>query len=157
MFEVIHNSAEDKPRNTPKAPCPEGTYLATIVKAEPRTSQYSVSDDNPQGRELSIWLDIEHNGAVYRVFDSIAATKKYRLNELLDALQMPHIDNACRGLDEDQLTEKDVGVRVYHSASGKAKAGEYLRVDSLPKKAQRHTAAAPKVTKRAVREEDIPF
>lgn len=136
--------------------CPEGTYRATITKAEGRESPFDNvrTADNPRGLEINLWLDIEHDGQRYRVFDSIAVTRILRLNELLDACGLPHIDTATKRFEESNLEGREILMRVWHSKSGKAKAGEFIRLPN-----EKRTATAPRVTRKAAQTnaDDIPF
>lgn len=107
MIDLIHGSSEDKARKSGggSGPCPEGTYTATISKAEGRESPFEnmKTPDNPRGLVVTLWFDIETGGQRYRVFEDVAVTRILRLNELLDACMLPHIDTATKRFEEANL------------------------------------------------------
>lgn len=158
MIDLIHGSSEDKARKSGggSGPCPEGTYTATISKAEGRESPFEnmKTPDNPRGLVVSLWFDIETGGQRYRVFEDVAVTRILRLNELLDACMLPHIDTATKRFEEANLEGREILLRVWHSQNGKAKAGDFIRPTQ-----QRSTAAAAKVSRKAVQPgaDGIPF
>ena len=158
MIDVIHGSSEDKARKSGggSGPCPEGTYTATISKAEGRESPFEnmKTADNPRGLVVSLWFDIETGGQRYRVFEDVAVTRILRLNELLDACALPHIDTATKRFEEANLEGREILLRVWHSQNGKAKAGDFIRPTQ-----QRSTAAAAKPSRKAVQPgaDGIPF
>lgn len=158
MIDVIHGSSEDKARKSGggSGPCPEGTYTATISKAEGRESPFEnmKTPDNPRGLVVSLWFDIETGGQRYRVFEDVAVTRILRLNELLDACMLPHIDTATKRFEEANLEGREILLRVWHSQNGKAKAGDFIRPTQ-----QRSTAAAAKPSRKAVQPgaDGIPF
>lgn len=158
MIDLIHGSSEDKARKSGggSGPCPEGTYTATISKAEGRESPFEnmKTPDNPRGLVISLWFDIETGGQRYRVFEDVAVTRILRLNELLDACALPHIDTATKRFEEANLEGREILLRVWHSQNGKAKAGDFIRPTQ-----QRSTAAAAKPSRKAVQPgaDGIPF
>ena len=158
MIDLIHGSIEDKARKSGggSGPCPEGTYTATISKAEGRESPFEnmKTPDNPRGLVVSLWFDIETGGQRYRVFEDVAVTRILRLNELLDACALPHIDTATKRFEEANLEGREILLRVWHSQNGKAKAGDFIRPTQ-----QRSTAAAAKPSRKAVPPgaDGIPF
>jgi hypothetical protein len=158
MIDLIHGSSEDKARKSSGAggPCPEGTYTATISKAEGRESPFEnmKTTDNPRGLVVTLWFDIETGGQRYKVFEDIAVTRILRLNELLDACALPHIDTATKRFEESNLEGREILLRVYHSQNGRAKAGDFIRPTQ-----QRTTATAAKPGRKAVRPgaDEIPF
>ena len=158
MIDLIHGSSEDKARKSGGAGglCPEGTYTATISKAEGRESPFEnmKTPDNPRGLVVSLWFDIETGGQRYRVFEDVAVTRILRLNELLDACALPHIDTATKRFEEANLEGREILLRVWHSQNGKAKAGDFIRPTQ-----QRSTAAAAKPSRKAVQPgaDGIPF
>lgn len=158
MIDLIHGSSEDKARKSGggSGPCPEGTYTATISKAEGRESPFEnmKTPDNPRGLVVSLWFDIETGGQRYRVFEDVAVTRILRLNELLDACALPHIDTATKRFEEANLEGREILLRVWHSQNGKAKAGDFIRPTQ-----QRSTAAAAKPSRKAVQPgaDGIPF
>ena len=158
MIDLIHGSSEDKARKSGggSGPCPEGTYTATISKAEGRESPFEnmKTPDNPRGLVVSLWFDIETGGQRYRVFEDVAVTRILRLNELLDACALPHIDTATKRFEEANLEGREILLRVWHSQNGKAKAGDFIRPTQ-----QRSTAAAAKPSRKAVApgSDGIPF
>ena len=158
MIDLIHGSSEDKARKSGggSGPCPEGTYTATISKAEGRESPFEnmKTPDNPRGLVVSLWFDIETGGQRYRVFEDVAVTRILRLNELLDACGLPHIDTATKRFEEANLEGREILLRVWHSQNGKAKAGDFIRPTQ-----QRSTAAAAKPSRKAVQPgaDGIPF
>lgn len=158
MIDLIHGSSEDKARKSGggSGPCPEGTYTATISKAEGRESPFEnmKTTDNPRGLVVSLWFDIETGGQRYRVFEDVAVTRILRLNELLDACALPHIDTATKRFEESNLEGREILLRVWHSQNGKAKAGDFIRPTQ-----QRSTAAAAKPSRKAVQPgaDGIPF
>ena len=158
MIDLIHGSPEDKARKSGggSGPCPEGTYTATISKAEGRESPFEnmKTPDNPRGLVVSLWFDIETGGQRYRVFEDVAVTRILRLNELLDACALPHIDTATKRFEEANLEGREILLRVWHSQNGKAKAGDFIRPTQ-----QRSTAAAAKPSRKAVQPgaDGIPF
>ena len=158
MIDLIHGSSEDKARKSGggSGPCPEGTYTATISKAEGRESPFEnmKTPDNPRGLVVSLWFDIETGGQRYKVFEDVAVTRILRLNELLDACMLPHIDTATKRFEEANLEGREILLRVWHSQNGKAKAGDFIRPTQ-----QRSTAAAAKPSRKAVQPgaDGIPF
>jgi hypothetical protein len=110
--------------------------------------------DNPRGLVVSLWFDIETGGQRYRVFEDVAVTRILRLNELLDACMLPHIDTATKRFEEANLEGREILLRVWHSQNGKAKAGDFIRPTQ-----QRSTAAAAKPSRKAVQPgaDGIPF
>ena len=158
MIDLIHGSSEDKARKSGggSGPCPEGTYTATISKAEGRESPFEnmKTPDNPRGLVISLWFDIETGGQRYRVFEDVAVTRILRLNELLDACMLPHIDTATKRFEEANLEGREILLRVWHSQNGKSKAGDFIRPTQ-----QRSTAAAAKPSRKAVQPgaDGIPF
>lgn len=158
MIDLIHGSSEDKARKSGggSGPCPEGTYTATISKAEGRESPFEnmKTPDNPRGLVVTLWFDIETGGQRYRVFEDVAVTRILRLNELLDACMLPHIDTATKRFEEANLEGREILLRVWHSQNGKAKAGDFIRPTQ-----QRSTAAAAKPSRKAVQPgaDGIPF
>jgi len=157
MIDLIHGSGEDKARKSGgSGPCPEGTFTATISKAEGRESPFEnmKTPDNPRGVVVTLWFDIETGGQRYKVFEDIAVTRIMRLNELLDACALPHIDTATKRFEESNLEGREILLRVYHSQNGRAKAGDYIRPTQ-----QRSTAAAAKPSRKAVQPgaDGIPF
>ena len=158
MIDLIHGSSEDKARKSGggSGPCPEGTYTATISKAEGRESPFEnmKTPDNPRGLVVSLWFDIETGGQRYKVFEDVAVTRIMRLNELLDACMLPHIDTATKRFEEANLEGREILLRVWHSQNGKAKAGDFIRPTQ-----QRSTAAAAKPSRKAVQPgaDGIPF
>jgi hypothetical protein len=158
MIDLIHGSSEDKARKSSGAggPCPEGTYTATISKAEGRESPFEnmKTPDNPRGLVVTLWFDIETGGQRYKVFEDIAVTRIMRLNELLDACALPHIDTATKRFEESNLEGREILLRVWHSQNGRAKAGDFIRPTQ-----QRTTATAAKPGRKAVQPgaDGIPF
>jgi hypothetical protein len=158
MIDLIHGSSEDKARKSSGAVwcCPEGTYTATISKAEGRESPFEnmKTPDNPRGLVVSLWFDIQIGGQRYRVFEDVAVTRIMRLNELLDACMLPHIDTATKRFEESNLEGREILLRVWHSQNGKAKAGDFIRPTQ-----QRSTATAAKPGRKAVAPgaDEIPF
>ena len=147
MVELIHGTSD----NTPRRPevIPEGTYAAEIVKAEGRESPFQNARPawNPKGLEINLRFAVQVAGARMTAFDSIAVTKILRLNELLDAAGLPHITDDCKRFEETNLEGKVIGIRIYHNANGKAKVGEYLRVEMVPGHTPtKRTAAAAKAS-----------
>lgn len=148
---IIHNSndeqAKTKTTRTDKV-LPAGTYEAEIVKATARQSEYSKSNDNPDGWELSLWIDVQHQGERYRVFDGIPCTHVNRINEVLTACGLPRLTPKVARFEESVLEGCMPKIRTYVTkTSGKAKVGDYL--EGQPR------AAKPAAT--TVSEDKIPF
>lgn len=148
---IIHDSndeqAKAKVSRTDKV-LPAGTYQAEIKKATARQSEYSKSTDNPDGWELSLWIDVEHEGDIYRVFDSIPCTHVNRLNEVLGACGLPRLTRKVARFEESNLEGCMPKIRTYVTkTTGKAKVGDYL--EGQPQ------AAKPAAT--TVGEDKIPF
>jgi hypothetical protein len=157
MIELIHGSPDDKARkSSATGPCPTGTHTAKIAKCAGRESPFENvrTEENPKGLVVSVWLDIETGGQRYRIFEDIPVTRILRLNELLDACGLPHIDRATKAFEESNLEGRDVLVRVWHTQNGRAKAGEFMRATQ-----QRSTATAAKPGRKAIASgmDDIPF
>ena len=131
MATIIHGTPDgNRPQREQKSfeqfVFPPGSYDFEIVKSQERTHQYSVSDSNPDGHEISLWLDAEIDGKRRRMFDSIALTKVWRLNQVLRAAGLPTIDAKVGSINESCLEGARVRARVYHTGSGRAKIGDYL-------------------------------
>jgi len=148
---IIHNSndeqAKTKTTRTDKV-LPAGTYEAEIVKATARQSEYSKSNDNPDGWELSLWIDVQHQGERFRVFESIPTTHVNRLNEVLAACDLPKLTPKIHRIEESNLEGHVVTIRTFVTKSNKARVGDFTKRTSKPSPAK----AAVKVD-----DSDIPF
>lgn len=102
---------------------PAGVYVAEIVKASDRQSEYAKTDANPEGWEVSIWLDIEHEGQRVRKFDSIKRTDPARMNEYLAACNLPALAAKQPELNPEILNGHTVAVEIWIKRSGKNGVG----------------------------------
>jgi hypothetical protein len=152
VINVIHGSSDDKPKTTPGArneePLPAGTYEAEIAKSTARQSDFSKTSDNPDGWEISLWLDVQHNGKRFRVFESIPATHVNRINEVLVACDLPKLTPKTHRIEEAVLEGQIVGIRTYVTKGNKARVGDFMR----PK-----VKTTPAKTVAKVDDSDIPF
>jgi hypothetical protein len=98
---------------------PAGTYVAEITKAADRQSEYAKTDANPEGWEVSLWLDIEHEGRRVRKFDSVKRSDPARMNEYLDACNLPALAPNQPELNPEVLEGHTVAVEVWIKRSGK--------------------------------------
>lgn len=126
-----------------------GKYTGKIAKAEFKFSQYCKNKSNPEGECLSIWTDVYNTyNERKRLFDDIPVTDKLKLDELLDALDLPTTANIDE-IDTLEIEGKTVGVivDVYTSKVGK-KSNIVRSYDSL---------ADETFEKRSTDESDAPF
>ena len=151
---IIHNSndeqAKTKTTRTDKV-LPAGTYEAEIVKATARQSEYSKSNDNPDGWELSLWIDVHHEGKRFRVFNSIPITHVNRISQALAAAGLPVLSAGMKSFEESVLHGQTVTIRTFVSKAGKARIGDYI----APKAVIPGKKAGPSRGK--VDASDIPF
>ena len=100
---------------------PDGEYRGTVVHSKWITSQYSISQYNPKGTCLSVWVDIKQkNNQTKRLFDKISVTNPTRLNELRSACGLNPIGKND-DFNEDDVLNEHVIVKVikYTSKVGK--------------------------------------
>lgn len=158
MVKVIHGSKENTPGGNKPEVLPNGTYAFEIVKSEARQSPFDnvKTTDNPEGWEVNLWLDTTLDGKRYRLFESIAVTKIYRLNEVLAAAGFPLLTKDAKGFEETILEGRTVRVVTEIGKNGKARPKEYLKdmartLDAKPGK------PAAKATATDLADSDIPF
>ena len=126
-----------------------GKHTGKIAKAEFKFSQYCKNKSNPEGECLSIWTDVYSTyNERKRLFDDIPITDKLKLSELLNALELPVIDNVDE-IDTLEIEGKTVGVIVDVYTSKVGKVSNIVRsYDSL---------ASETFEKRSTDESDAPF
>lgn len=90
---------------TPLAP---GKYWGTINKVEEK-SGWRVTDQNPSGDCLSIWVDCDDNGTRKRVFATVASNWTKKLMAIADCAGITGPQRGQEDWDEKML----VGERVY--------------------------------------------
>jgi hypothetical protein len=97
-----------------------GEYVGKIKKAEWTTSEYLINDYNKSGTCLSVWVDIDYDGEIKRIFDKISITSPTKLNALLQAVGLTSVKKG-ENFNEKPLNGKQVYVEVdqYTSKAGK--------------------------------------
>jgi len=155
---LIWNSGEEKARKEPttvlQEVLPAGEHEAEVVKSESRQSPFDnvKTAQNPEGWELSLWLDVHVNGKRFRVFDGIPATHTERITTVLASAGLPVPSAGMKDFNEEVLLGRTVRIRTYLSkTTGKAKVGDYL----APKAVIEGKKAGPGKVK--VDASDIPF
>ena len=86
-----------------------GTYEGKIIKAYWRESEYQIRPNNPLGECLSLWIDINHNGLIKRVFSDISIADKTRISQLMDSAgvsETPELTNKKLNLAVEKYTSK---------------------------------------------------
>lgn len=157
-MKLIWDSGEEKARKEPttvsQEVLPAGEYDAEVVKSEQRqsTQSWMKTDANPEGWELTLWLDVHVNGKRFRVFDGIAATHTERTKTVLASAGLPVPAKGMKEWNEEVLLGTTVRIRTYLSkTTGKAKVGDYIASKSvIPVK-------KPGTSKVQVDASDIPF
>lgn len=111
-----------------------GVYEGKIVKAHWRESEYQVRPNNPLGECLSLWIDIEHNGLIKRIFCDIGINDKAKIAELMES----------SGVSETtDLNNKKLNFAVEKYTSKVGKVSNIVRSFS-PAKVERKTSAKKK-------------
>jgi len=98
-----------------------GKYTGKIKKVEWVKSQYSVTEYNPDGTCLSVWIDIPtKDGMTKRVFDKISITSPTKLNQLRISAGLKPVKKGDN-FDEAPLQGKSIELEVdrYTSKAGK--------------------------------------
>lgn len=98
-----------------------GVYEGKIKKVEWIESEYSVTQYNPKGTCLSVWVDILlDEGGTKRVFDKISITNPTKLNDLRTAAGLKPVKKG-EDFDEKPLEGKLITIEVdeYKSKAGK--------------------------------------
>ena len=98
-----------------------GAYEGKIKKVEWIKSEYSVTQYNPDGVCLSVWIDISlEDGETKRVFDKISITNPSKLNELRLAAGLKSVKKG-ENFDEKPLQGKTIELEIdrYTSKAGK--------------------------------------
>lgn len=103
---------------------PAGMYVAEITKASERQSEYAKTDANPDGWEISVWLDIQHEGRTVRKFDSVKRSDPTRMNEYLDACNLPALGPGQPELNPEILEGHTVAVELWVKRNGKNGVGK---------------------------------
>lgn len=159
-MKLIWNSGEEKqpngPSNISQDALPAGEYQGEVVKSEARQSQFdnAKTSANPEGWELSLWIDVHHNGKRFRVFDSIPITHVNRISQALASAGLDVPAAGEKSFDEERLYGKTVTIRTYISRNtGKARIGDYI----APKAVIQGKKAGPSRGGKTVDHSDIPF
>lgn len=156
-MKLIWNSDDEKKPNGPSTvsqeALPAGEYQGEVYKSFSRQSDYSKSSDNPEGWELSLWIDVHHDGKRYRVFDSIPVTHVNRISSALASAGLPVLAAGMKDFEESNLEGKTVTIRTFVSKAGKSRIGEYL----APKAVIPGKKAGPSRASKTVDHSDIPF
>lgn len=125
---------------TPLAP---GTYWGTINKVEEK-SGWRVTDQNPSGDCLSIWVDCDDNGSRKRVFVTVASNWTKKLMAIAECAGVPGPQQGQDDWDEQELVNERVYVQTgtYIPQRGKNAGVEQASIESwVPK--HRQPAEAP--------------
>ena len=120
---------------TPLAP---GTYWGTIAKVEEK-SGWRVSEQNPSGNCLSIWVDCDENGARKRVFVTVEAHHTNKLAAIADCAGIPGPQRGVEDWDEQELVNERVYVKTgtYVPQRGKNSGVEQASIENwVPKRHQ---------------------
>jgi hypothetical protein len=102
---------------------PAGVYVAEITNASERQSDYAKSDGNPDGWEISVWLDIQHEGKRVRRFDSVRRNNPQRMNEYLAACNLPSLGPTQPELNPDAMIGHAIAVELWIGRNGKNRVG----------------------------------
>jgi hypothetical protein len=171
-----------KPQHQPRECLPAGFHFGKVELVEEKAG-WRITERNPSGHCLSIWVDVDHGGQRHRVFASVATNWVAKLSEVAASAGVPGPVRGEPVWDEQQL----VGTRVYvETGTYEAKSGrdagatkpsiiQWVPVERQPRdtettqeRRQRHdpeevtaprarrATAAQKITAR-VAEDDIPF
>lgn len=130
-MKLIWNSGEEQEKKQPSTSnevLPAGEYQGEVVKSQSRQSQFDNvrTEANPEGWELSLWIDVYHDGKRYRVFDSIPVTHVNRISSALASAGLPVLAAGMKSFEESNLEGKTVTIRTFVSKAGKSRIGEYL-------------------------------
>jgi hypothetical protein len=156
---LIWNSGEEPDKKQPGTfvddVLPAGEYQGEVVKSESRQSPFDNvrTEANPEGWEWSVWVDVQHNGKRYRLFDSIPITHTNRITSALASAGLPVPSAGMKAIEESVLLGKTVTVRTFVSKAGKARIGDYL----APKAVILGKKAGPSRASKTVDHSDIPF
>lgn len=156
-MKLIWNSGEEKQPNGPSTmsqdALPAGEYQGEVVKSEARQSQFDnvKTAANPEGWELSLWIDVHHEGKRFRVFDSIPITHTNRISQALASAGLPVLAAGMKSFEEERLHGQTVTIRTFVTKAGKARIGDYI----APKAVIQGKKAGPSRGK--VDASDIPF
>ena len=131
-MKLIWNSGEESEKKQPSAivndVLPAGEYEGEVVKSESRQSPFENvrTAANPEGWELSVWVDVQHNGKRYRLFDSIPITHTNRISSVMASAGLDVPSAGMTSINESKLMGETVTVRTFVSKAGKARIGDYL-------------------------------
>lgn len=130
-MKLIWNSGEEQEKKQPSTSnevLPAGEYQGEVVKSEARQSQFDnvKTAANPEGWELSLWIDVHHEGKRFRVFDSIPITHVNRISQALASAGLPVLAAGMKSFEEERLHGQTVTIRTFVSKAGKARIGDYL-------------------------------
>jgi hypothetical protein len=152
-----------------REPLTPGEHEGTIEQATIQ-SGWRVSDDNPSGDCLSVWLDCVEDGAKKRIFVTVPVTNLRRIAVIARACGVEPPQRGNPDWDESQLVGKSCRVETSTYTVGQGpKAGEIRASVSrwlMPQAAQAQPQEAPKASKRKQSEakktfqggaDDIPF
>lgn len=120
---------------TPLAP---GSYWGTINKVEEK-SGWRVTDQNPSGDCLSIWVDVDDNGTRKRVFATVACNWTKKLLAIADCAGVRGPQKGQEDWDEQELVNERVYVETgtYIPQRGKNAGIEQPSIESwVPKHRQ---------------------
>jgi hypothetical protein len=151
-----------------REPLSPGEHDGTIEQATIQTG-WRVSDDNPSGDCLSIWLDCVEDGAKKRVFVTVPITNIRRIAVIARACGVEPPQRGEPDWDETQLAGKTCRVETNtYTVQNGPKAGEvrasvsrWIMPPAAPPAAKQEAKAAPK--KRGGKpaweggSDDIPF
>lgn len=96
----------------------DGQYDGKIVHVEWKESQYQKASNNPSGECLNLWIDVEQDDNVKRLFVDIGIHKKDILSKVMDSV----------GVDEaKQLKGKMIRVHVVQYTSKVGKVSNIIK------------------------------
>ena len=159
MIDIVWNSGEEQEKKQPSTivndVLPAGEYDGEIVNSQARQSQFDNAKTaaNPQGWEISLWIDVHHEGKRFRVFDSIPITHTNRISQALASAGLPVLSAGIKKFEETALQGQSVRIRTFVTKAGKARVGDYL----APKAVIPGKKAGPSRGGKTVDHSDIPF
>ena len=139
-----------------RTPLTPGAYWGTIKQVEEK-SGWRVSDKNPAGDCLSIWVDCDDNGTRKRVFVTVESHMTRKLMAIADCAGVPGPQKGSADWDEQELVNERVYVQTgtYIPQRGKNAGVEQACIDNwVPR--HLHPADAPEAAEPAKKRRTQP-
>ena len=120
-MKLVWDEKENNGKKFSDAILEAGEYTGKIKKCDWIQNDYMISDYNPDGNCLSVWIDVQmDDGSAKRLFDKISVTNPSKLNSLRAAASLEPVKKGDN-FNEKELLGKVVNVEVdeYTSKAGK--------------------------------------